>query len=261
MKPLESGDEGTLAPLLWGKAPDMPRGARLFPCATFATVLAAGAMFIWPVALFLVLGLVIGNIAIRVHLHHVMAMHADALATVAKLLVAADKLAALDHPSVQPELVGVRLALGTLSPFRRSLTWATLETRSLNEIAGAFVAYLNVVFLLDVNAFASSMRLLHKGRVPLQGLFDTVGELDAARSIASYRADTKHSIPAIGRKGAPVVLTGMRHPLIDDAVPNDVLLTRRKGWLVLGSNMAGKSPGFRPSSSPITSPRRSRMAR
>lgn len=244
MKPLADRDQGTLAPLLWGEPPALPRGARFFPCATIATMVAAAATFVWPVALFVVLGLVIGNIAIRVHLHHLMTLHADALGTLAKLLAAADNLVALDHPALRPEVDGVRLALGELAPWRRSLTWATLEHRSLNEVAAAVLAYLNILFLLDVNAFASSMRLLHKGKVPLQGLFDSVGELDAARSIASFRKENKHSIPAIGRKGAPIVLTGMRHPLVADAVPNDVLLAR-SGWLVLGSNMSGKSTALK----------------
>lgn len=240
VKPLRAGDAGTLAPLLWGDAPALPRGARLFPFATAATVLAAAATLVWPVALFAVLGLVIGNIAIRLHLHHLMSLHADALATLAKLLASADRLAALDHPAIRPELDGMRLALGELAPFRRSLSWATLETRSLNDLVASVVVYLNVLFLLDVNAFASSMRLLHRGKVPLQGLFDTVGELDAAQSVASFREETTHAVPALGRRGAPIVVTGMRHPLVPDAVPNDVVLAR-SGWLVLGSNMSGKS--------------------
>ena len=34
-------------------------------------------------------------------------------------------------------------------------------------------------------------------------------------------------------------MDGLRHPQVDDAVPNDVELA--ESWLVLGSNMSGKS--------------------
>lgn len=243
--PLDDDRAAALAPLLWAEAPALPRGAALFPFATCATFLAAAVSVVWPVALLVFIGLVIGNIAIRLHLHNVMSVHADALATIAKLVNVADNAGSLESAELRADLETMRAAVAAVAPWRRSLSWATLDAQALNEFAAMIVAYLNCFFLLDVNAYVSSLTLLRQGTSPLRRLFESIGELDAARSTASFRAGTPAwSTPAIGRRGSPVVLTAMVHPLVEDAVPNDVVLTNRgqgQGWLVLGSNMSGKS--------------------
>lgn len=235
--------DGDASALLYGEPPPLPRAAALFPFATCAAFLAAAVSVVWPVALLVLIGLIIGNIAIRLHLHHAMNMHADALATIAKLVAAAERVGSIEHPGLRAEIENLRAAVAVVAPWRKSLTWATLDSPNLNEILGSVIAYLNCFFLLDVNAYVSSLTLLRQGTPALRSIFETVGELDAARSIASFRAGAKTwSVPAIGRRGGPIVLTSMVHPLItaDAAVPNDVSLTNQ-GWLVLGSNMSGKS--------------------
>lgn len=235
--------EGDAAPLLYGEPPPLPRAAALFPFATCATFLAAAVSVVWPLALLVFIGLVIGNIAIRLHLHQVMSMHAEALSTIARLVASADRVGSIESAALRADLENLRAALAVVAPWRRSLTWATLDSPNLNEVLASVVTYLNCFFLLDVNAYVASLTLLRQGTPALRRIFETVGELDVARSIASFRAGTRTwSAPAIGRRGGPIVLTSMRHPLIDEAsaVPNDVSLTNH-GWLVLGSNMSGKS--------------------
>ena len=41
-------------------------------------------------------------------------------------------------------------------------------------------------------------------------MFRVVGELDAARAVALFRADNVHSVPLFAARGAPIVMTGMR---------------------------------------------------
>jgi hypothetical protein len=244
---LSSERSGALAPLLWGDAPALPRGAAFFPVATCATFLAGVAAFVWPVFLLVMVGLILGNIALRLHLHQAMSIHADALATIARLVGTAEKVGAIGPAdqardwALRNDLEDVRIAFAAVAPWRKSLAWATLDSPRLNEVAAAVVAYLNVFFLLDVNAYVASLQLLRVGTPALRTLFERIGELDAARSTASFReGNPSWCVPALGRRGSPIVLTAMRHPMVEDAVPNDVLLTHR-GWLVLGSNMSGKS--------------------
>ena len=51
--------------------------------------------------------------------------------------------------------------------------------------------------------------------------------------------------PAVHGTGAPAVLAGLRHPLVDEAVPNSIALAPPHGLLVTGSNMSGKSTFLR----------------
>ena len=70
--------------------------------------------------------------------------------------------------------------------------------------------------------------------------------MDAAISVASYRAGQAEWIrPRFRPAGAPAVLTDVRHPLVDDAVPNTITLRPAHGILVTGSNMSGKSTFLR----------------
>jgi DNA mismatch repair ATPase MutS len=69
-----------------------------------------------------------------------------------------------------------------------------------------------------------------------------VGDVDAAVSVASLRAGTLFwTRPAFLPPAAPTELAGIRHPLIEDAVPNSLVLGPPYGVLITGSNMSGKS--------------------
>ncbi|MBX3227598.1 MAG: hypothetical protein KIT84_14685 [Labilithrix sp.] len=238
VKPLAAERSAALAPVLFRDAPALPRGARMFPVATALTFAAAVASAVWPLALLVFVGLVLGNIALRLHLHPFMTAHADALATVASLVAAAEKVAAID--ALGDDARTLRAAVAAVAPWRRSLTWATLDARGLDEVAASLIAYVNVFFLVDVNAFVASLRLLRARGAALRTLFTVAGDLDAARAVALFRAENAHAVPSFLPPGAPIVMTAMRHPLVAGAVPNDVRIDAR-GWLVLGSNASGKS--------------------
>jgi DNA mismatch repair ATPase MutS len=73
-----------------------------------------------------------------------------------------------------------------------------------------------------------------------------VGEIDAALSVAAWRGEREDwSRPEFSDNGSSTRISAIRHPLIADAVPNDVSLTPGGGLLVTGSNMSGKSTFLR----------------
>jgi len=73
-----------------------------------------------------------------------------------------------------------------------------------------------------------------------------MGEIDAAISVASFRAGRKDwTRPRFHESGTPVVLKDIRHPLLGEAVPNSIELGPPHGVLVTGSNMSGKSTFLR----------------
>ena len=73
-----------------------------------------------------------------------------------------------------------------------------------------------------------------------------MGEVDAAISTASFRTGRHDwTRPRFRQAGAPAELTGVRHPLLLDAVPNSIRLAPGRGVLITGSNMSGKSTFLR----------------
>ena len=102
-----------------------------------------------------------------------------------------------------------------------------------------------MVLWLDGNALFFGARELRARSGELLRVIAAVGEIDAAVSIASYRAGTTAWTRPILKPSGPVLLDDMRHPLLPDAVPNSIALLPPNGVIITGSNMSGKSTFLR----------------
>jgi hypothetical protein len=239
--PLTKRTTLSLAPIIHG-APIVPRFPRWsIRLLTIATLGLAAATAIWPFAMLFAIAGVLGGIAMRVFLSEMMSVQASALASIVDLVVAAERLAKMPDGALDPERATLRAALAEVARYRRDMAWLTIDQTQLNEVVASVIFYLNVFLLLDVHAFMRSIELVRDHRAALATLLETVGEIDAARSIASYRAGTSACTPKFVERGSPILIEQVRHPLVEDAVSNDVELAQGQGWLVMGSNMAGKS--------------------
>jgi len=114
------------------------------------------------------------------------------------------------------------------------------------QFLNAIYEYVNMVLLLDGNAIFFMQRDLAAHRGALVRLTVAVGEVDAAISVATWRSERDDwSRPEFGVAGSALAMSAARHPLIDEAVPNDVSLAAGRGIIVTGSNMSGKSTYMR----------------
>src|SRR5262249_9800299 len=76
----------------------------------------------------------------------------------------------------------------------------------------------------------------------LRRTLQTVGEIDTAIAVASFRAGARQwTRPRFAEPHAVAIFTNLSHPLIANAVPNSLALAPPHGLLVTGSNMSGKS--------------------
>ncbi len=126
------------------------------------------------------------------------------------------------------------------------MRWVSRDPLAADALTLVVLEFLNVLFVLDANAFYFAGRELRRRAPQLLRVFETVGEIDAAIAVASFRAGTDAwSRPTFRPEHAPAVFDGMRHPLLDEAVPNSVSLSPPHGLLVTGSNMSGKSTFLR----------------
>jgi DNA mismatch repair ATPase MutS len=130
-------------------------------------------------------------------------------------------------------------------PLMLSFSWNVLATM-VTDLFGVVYEYLNLAFLLDANGVYFGARDLRAHGAALVRVISAIGEVDAAISVASYRAgQAQWTRPRFGPAGGPAVLTDARHPLVEDAVPNTITLRPAHGILVTGSNMSGKSTFLR----------------
>jgi DNA mismatch repair ATPase MutS len=213
----------------------------VFPVVAILTVAAVASIAVSPVAGVIALGLATLSIGLRVaHGRRMLGWMAALRATSALLDVAAT-LGALPVEGLGPELASMRTARRRLNTLARASAWLTVDTLRGNEILLAVAAYVNAFLLVDLTALAYCFRVLDRNRDDLRALFQSVGDLDAALAVASFRAGTSdHVRPEIDPAASTLRIEDAVHPLIDNPVPNSLEVEDR-GVLITGPNMSGKS--------------------
>ena len=95
------------------------------------------------------------------------------------------------------------------------------------------------LFSLDRISYHRMLKNLQEKREQVLKVFEIVGQIDALLAVGSYRVQIQNWCePKVG-KGEKLAIENMRHPLIENAVPNPVDLSRP--ILLTGSNASGKS--------------------
>ncbi len=144
---------------------------------------------------------------------------------------------------------GVKETISNLKIIQRKAMLLSFDghtlTDELTEIGMYFLELLKAFFLIEFFAFYSLLKDVKNKRNDMLQLFQYVGSVDRALSIASLRAG---DLPTCDPVFLPAVkqlsFLQLHHPLIADCVANDLYL-HNKSVLITGSNMSGKSTFLR----------------
>jgi len=178
---------------------------------------------------------VIGNMILHYKTKERIYEHLSSIRYLGRLIRCGSQLIRINHPVLKKHL-------DTLGRSLSHVSYIAKKTGLLGR-EGDFVLleYLNIIFLIEVRAFHSVLRVLDRYENHLQKIFRTIGFIDAMISVASYRAGLKHYIePEFINTRPGLKIDEVIHPLIADPVPNSIEVESR-GILVTGSNMAGKT--------------------
>lgn len=154
---------------------------------------------------------------------------------------AAHALDALRIPDAQEEMTTLRDGARTLGILRRAARWLVFEPGDGNELVASVYEYINLLFLLDVNAFVFAIEQLRASQRTMQDVFEALGYLDAMQAVSRWRASlpcwtTPQFVPA----GKVLAVDTLYHPLLSVAVPNSFQV-EDASVLITGSNMSGKT--------------------
>ncbi len=132
-----------------------------------------------------------------------------------------------------------------LRPLRRTAQWVSPDAIVAGELLASLWEYLNILFILDANALLFSARRLKRLGPLLGRVSQWVGDVDAALSVASLRAEPKVWCQPSWSEVDQTDVSAMWHPLVPSPTPNDVTLVCGHGIVITGANMSGKSTYIR----------------
>jgi DNA mismatch repair ATPase MutS len=158
---------------------------------------------------------------------------------------------------VQPPLGTLRSDAYSLGRLKTIARWVSGDpfllphrpsslTVLISDIVSVVYEYVNLILLLDANGvYFGAAELRRRGSAFLR-LAVAIGDVDAAISVASFRAGRSDwTRPRFRPSGAPAIFKEVSHPLVEDAVPNTITIGPGSGVLITGSNMSGKSTFLR----------------
>jgi hypothetical protein len=231
--------------------PDALETARwhvVFPVLAILSVGAVALTMLYPGLLLILPAIAVVNLVVRAASSNRVRSVLGSFRQVGPLVAAAAILATIDDPASASITAPLREDGPQLRRLSRCARWVSRDRTSAaaGNLAATIIEYLNLLFLLDVNALYFGARELGSCRVALVRVIAAVGQVDAAISLASFRIGTPGwSRPVFQTPGSPAVFTDMRHPLVNHAVPNSIELAPPHGVLVTGSNMSGKTTFLR----------------
>ncbi|MEO7360735.1 MAG: hypothetical protein ABI120_10420 [Gemmatimonadaceae bacterium] len=231
-----------LVDLIFGELPDRPALWWVFPLLTLSAVGFLIGSFYDPRALIGLIAVSAVNICVQVLYRPRVEALIPAIHEVSAFLRAGRKLAAIRFDALQNEQEMLHGADNNLSRLDVMTRWLKYEpSEEVNQIVASLYTYVNMILLIDVNAFVFTINSARRARPTLQRVFNAIGYIDAAQSIAHWRSTLPHwCAPEFTREEKHLNVSDVVHPLVANAVPND-LVVNDSSVLITGSNMSGKT--------------------
>lgn len=194
--------------------------------------------------LFLAIALIILNIAINLRSGKTIYQHFRGFAALHSMISVALSLSKNNKRGLPDEFAALQKSSPVLNSLQKKLGYLVLDKSTLPDMALLLVEYLNMFFLFDVIAYYRSVKYLLKYQSELELVFCTIGRIDMAISIASFRAGHTGLCTPEFVEEPTILAEDMYHPCIEKAVSNSVTLSN-SSMLITGSNMAGKTTFIR----------------
>lgn len=220
----------------------------LFPVLSGTALTALLLTLFWPALLPVLAGAIALNIAVRYATDRRIDALVGAFRQLAPVVAAGESLRFLEGPDVEPLIGPLGSDVAQLRRLKTIARWVSGDPLMLSfsgsalqhvitDTANALYAHVDLFFLIEATGvFAGARDLRAHGR-SLVRVVSAIGEVDAALSVASYRAGRGDwTRPRFLAAGAPAVLADIRHPLVAGAVPNTTTIEPGHGLLVTGSN-------------------------
>ena len=229
----------------------------VFPVLSAIAIGLTGLAPFWPAALAPMVAALLFNAAVRYATDSRILTIALSLRQCAPLIATAESLRFLAGDDIDPIVNCLHTDVPSLARLKLISRWVsgdpfmlTINPDPLVVVVHDFVTavyeYINLFFLLDATGVYFATRDLARHGGALVRVTAAAGDVDAAIGVASFRSGRSDwTSPDFQEPEASTELTDLRHPLVDNAVPNSIAVQAGRGVLITGSNMSGKSTFLR----------------
>ncbi len=100
---------------------------------------------------------------------------------------------------------------------------------------------IRVFFLVEPINLDKIFKAIGENKEPLKEIFEYVGFIDSLLSISKLRKEIPYYCQPQFTEENDLKVTDIYHPLIKECVPNSFDLKEKESYLILGSNMSGKT--------------------
>ena len=168
----------------------------------------------------------------------------QSLSYLGKILMTAINLCNNDYPEIKYHNMKLKQLIPKIKPISNNFKiLKSIDTfNDFNEIS-----YLLSIFTLSrERSYYRSIESINSNIASICEAYEIVGEIDALISIINYRnsINGEFCTADFSLEETLLIAKGLRNPLIDNCVPNDIELIDT-GVILTGSNMAGKSTFLR----------------
>ena len=224
-----------------------PKWFWVIPIASALPLTALIATFFIPKMLFLMVLLIILNIVFHYWNKRNIFVYMDSIPQLIILCETVRELTKSGIPATSGD--NVFSSLKSINSIKKSLSLFKLEAKSNDSdfaaLALLIVEYIKIFLLIEPQVVFATLKKLEKKRNDIQTLFEYVGEIDTAISIASLRATVPFWCqPVFNNNNKSLNVRNLYHPLIINAVSNNLDINK-KSILLTGSNMSGKTTFIR----------------
>lgn len=241
LRRLDDPRAARLVHLILGELPARPAFWWIFPLLTVASLACVGALSRWPIALVAWMAIALVNVLVQLYYKPRVERFVPALHEIPAFLRAAAELGALGVEELAPESRTLHDGVRRLSHLRRATRWLMFEPGQASELVAMAYAYINLLFLFDVNAFVFTTETLRRSRAELRMMIEAVGYIDAVQSIVAWRESiAEWTTPDFTEERKAFLVDDVIHPLLSEPVANS-LDVNGASVLITGSNMSGKT--------------------
>lgn len=167
----------------------------------------------------------------------------ECFSSLLRMLGAADHMETVDWPEVREQMQGIREGKKAFAKLRKRSFFLTSQNSGNGDPLQLLMDYIRMVFHVDILTYNATLKEVQNKTGVIMTLIENMGELDAAISIASFRAilplQCRPKWKEYDGQKIQMNVEDLYHPLVKEAVANSICL--KGGTLVTGSNASGKS--------------------